>query len=288
MKIAVALRSGPNQTNVRSECIISALKAEGHDVRIMDRAEVVKGADLLIQTGFAPSNALVSQIDQRMPYIIMEAPFWRDYYDVHGASSWGYNGLAGGAWAPSPPDEARPKPELQPIKAGTGPTIIIGQKPTDHSLRGSNHVEWIRNVRAEIPEADFRPHPLMVSPDSLEPIDEVLKRYVRVVTFTSTVGCEALVAGCQVRADHPTSLAYGVDRERRCGWHHSLSWRQSTHDRFGELIPYILSGYEEARDRADRGLVEIPRAKVNGSAVCDAYYSAIGISGNPQAQGVTR
>jgi hypothetical protein len=276
MKIAVALRSGPNQTNVRSECIIPALIAAGHDVEIVDRAEVVKGADLLIQTGFAGSNALRSQIDARMPYIIMEAPFWRDYYDVHASSSWGYNGLAGGAWAPSPPDEDRPKPELKPMKAGTGPTIIIGQKPTDHSLRGSNHVKWITDVRAEIPEADFRPHPLMVSQGSLEPISEVLRRYVKVVTYTSTVGCEALVEGCQVRADHRTNLAYGVGPGHRGEWHHGLSWRQSTHDSFGALVPYILSGYEEARDRANRGLVEHPREKVRDTAQEQAYYKLLG------------
>ena len=161
MKIAVALRDGPNLTNPRSECLIGPLEAEGHEVKRIGRGEVVKGADLLIQTGFAGSRALKSMIDQRLPYIIMEAPFWRDYYDVHASSSWGYNGLAGGAWAPSPPDEERPKPELKPMKAGTGPTIIIGQKPTDHSLRGSDHVKWILDVRSEVPEADFRPHPLM-------------------------------------------------------------------------------------------------------------------------------
>ena len=275
MRIAVALRSGPNQTNVRSECIIPALEAAGHDVVIMDRAEVVKGADLLVQTGFAASNALRSTIDQRLPYIIMEAPFWRDYYDVHGASSWGYNGLAGGAWAPSPPDEARPKPELKPVKAGTGPTIIIGQKPTDHSLRGTDHVEWIRNIRAEIPEADFRPHPLMVSPGTLEPIDKVLRRYTQVVTYTSTVGCEALVAGCHVRADHPANLAYGIGEDARGGWHHGLSWRQSTHDSFGELVPFILSGYSEARERAEQGLVEHPREKVRNTAQEQAYYKLL-------------
>ena len=276
MKIAVALRDGPNLTNPRSECLIGPLEAEGHEVKRIGRGEVVKGADLLIQTGFAPSTALRSTLDQRLPYIIMEAPFWRDYYDVHASSSWGYNGLAGGAWAPLPPDEERPKPELKPMKAGTGPTIIIGQKPTDHSLRGSNHVEWILNTRAEIPSADFRPHPLMVPPGTLDPISTVFERYGTFVTYTSTVGCEALVEGCQVRADHRCNLAFGVRESDRGAWHHALSWRQSTHDSFGGLVPYILEGYAEARERAAVGLVEIPREKVRNDAIEQAYYKLVG------------
>lgn len=275
MRIAVALRSGPNQTNVRSECIIPALEDAGHKVVIIERGEVDKGADLLIQTGFAGSNALREQIDSWRPYIVMEAPFWRDYYDVHEASSWGYNGLAGGAWVPEAPDEERHRPPLEPMKSGTGPTIIIGQKPTDHSLRGDNHVEWIRSVKAEIPSADFRPHPLMVPHGSLEPISEVLKRYRTVVTYTSTVGCEALVQGCEVRADHRCNLAYGVDPEWRDEWHRGLSWRQSTHDTFGELVPYMLSGYDEARERAQVGVFEHPREKIRDLAQEMAYYELI-------------
>ena len=275
MKIVVALRDGPNQTNVRSECILESLEAEGHTVKRIARSEIVKGADLLIQTGFAGSNALRSQIDQRMPYLIMEAPFWRDYYDVHDSSSWGYNGLAGGAWAPLPPDEERPKPVLQPMKAGTGPTILIGQKPTDHSLRGSDHVGWITQVRAEVPDATFRPHPLMVPPGTLEPLETVLERTHKVITYTSTVGCEALVAGCEVRADHPYNLAYGITGDGRAEWHHTLSWRQSTHDNFGELTRHILWGYPEARARANEDLVEHPREKVRSKQQEQGYYKLI-------------
>lgn len=275
MRITVALRSGPNLTNPRSECLIPALEEAGHTVTVIERGEVVKGADLFIQTGFAASNALRSQIDQRLPYLIMEAPFWRDYYDVHASSSWGYNGLAGGAFAPSPPDEERPKPELKPMKAGTGPTIIIGQKPTDHSLRGSDHVQWIIDTRNQIPEAAFRPHPLMVPPDTLEPIEAIFERYDRVVTYTSTVGCEALVAGCKVRADHRYNLAWGVGEGCRESWHHDLSWRQSTHDRMSEIVPHILSGYDEARERAATGLIEYPRNKVRNTAIDAAYRGLI-------------
>ena len=254
MRIVAGLRSGPNLTNVRTEALIGPLEEAGHQVEKVGRNEVVKGADLYVQTGFARSAALMSQIDAGLPYIIMEAPFWRDFYYVHGVSSWGYNGLAGGAWVPDPPDKERDKPDLLPVKTGTGPTIVIGQKPTDHSLRGSDHVKWLMDVRSELPEADFRPHPLMVPPGTLEDISTVLERYHKVVCYTSTVGADALLAGCEVRADHPACIARGVtDREQ---WLHDL-------------------GYDEARERARLGGMEIPRPKVDGKSVEKAYYAIL-------------
>ncbi|MHC4335364.1 MAG: hypothetical protein ACYSUV_16680 [Planctomycetota bacterium] len=115
----------------------------------------------------------------------------------------------------------------------------------------------------------------MVPPGSLEPIETVLDRYVSVVTYTSTVGCEALVAGCQVRADHGANLTCGVTDEYRDEWHHTLSWRQSTHDTFGELVPYILSGYDDARQRARLGVVEHPRERIRDKRQEEEYYKII-------------
>lgn len=273
MRIVAALRDGPNLTNVRTEALVEALKSHGHEVELIGRNEIVKGADLLIQTGFAASNALRSQIDANMPYIVMEAPFWRYFYDQRNASSWGYNGLAGGAYTPQSPSEEREKPPLLPLRVDLEGTIIVGQKPTDHSLRGDNHVSWIKERLAEFPDAEFRPHPLMVTPGSLEPVERLFGRYGHWITYTSTVGCEALVAGCRVRADHPSSLAYNVqDREV---WHHDLSWRQARHGEFGPLIPYILSGYEEARALSEAGRVERPREKVTGQQVQLDYYAIL-------------
>lgn len=272
MKITVHLREGPNKTNMRSECIIPGLEAAGHKVKVMGRGDYEKDSDLVIQTGFGASRALQEQIEANKPYLIMEAPFWRDFYPVHTCSSWNYNGLAGGAYAPEPPEEPRPAPELLPMVEDVSRTLIIGQKPTDHSLRGTDHVQWILDKKKEYPEADFRPHPLMVPAGTLAPFRDVLMAYDQIITFTSTSASEALVAGRQVQADHPGNLAYGVtDREK---WHHATSWRHAPHSEMHELVPHILSGYEEARARAEQGLFEIPRGRVDGQAVCQRYYNA--------------
>jgi len=269
MKVVSGLRVGDNKTNMRSEALTRALSGAGHTLNTIGREEHVRaGTDLYVQTGFAASGALLSAIDQGIPYIIMEAPVFRSF-DLNTHSSWGYNGLQGGAWRPTPPEGERPKPELK--DPHDGPTLIIGQKPTDHSLRGSDHVEWIRRVRTEIPEADFRPHPLMVLEGTLEPIEEVLERYGRVITYSSTVGVDSVVAGCETRADCRQSLVHLLEGGNRDSFTHALSWMQAAHRSYKELWPYIESGYEEARDRAQRGLVEIPRGKYDGRAVTERY-----------------
>lgn len=268
MKVVVGLREGPNKTNMRSEALIQGLKRANQGVKRQGREQSVKEADLYVQTGFAPSTGLKSAIELQIPYIIMEAPVFRDF-GLDDYSSWGYNGLMGGAWRPQAPETAREKPTLQ--ERHGGPQLIIGQKPTDHSLRGSDHVEWIRAKREALPEADFRPHPLMVPPGTLEPIHEVLKDYGEVYTYSSTVGVDALIAGCEVHAESDGSLlrAYTGSREE---FIHELSWWQAHHTSYGALIDYILSGYDEARERAKQGLMEHPREKIDGAAACRRYY----------------
>ena len=272
MKVVVGLRPLPNKTNMRSEALATALESAGHKVVRQERGEQVKG-DLYIQTGFARSTALVSAIESQTPYIIMEASPFRDW-DINEYSSWGYNGLQGGAWKPPAPEGERPKPELQPMH--DGPQLIIGQKPTDHSLRGSDHVDWICRKRLALPEADFRPHPLMVLEGTQEPISVALQRYGEVFTYSSTAGVGAVVAGCKTHADSEQSLLRHF-RGDRAEFLHTLSWHQASHDTYNELVPYIIGGYEEARDRIEAGLCEIPRERVDGAAICKQYYSRVAV-----------
>jgi hypothetical protein len=255
---------------MRSESLAEAFEAHGIPTVRVGRDMTVTDSELVVQTGFGPSVALRDAIERRIPYIVMEAPFWR-HIDVFKTSSWGYNGLAGGAWRPTPPDEPRDHPPLQPMKT-EGKTLIIGQKPTDHSLRGADHVEWILRKQQEYPEAVFRPHPLMVAHDALPPIAQELSETYRCITYTSTVGAEALIAGAVSEPEHPGSCAYGV--EDREAWIHGLSWGQAKHTEMLQVVPYILSGYEEALERAKSGLVESPREKVDGASICQRYYRA--------------
>ena len=268
------LRGGENITDLRCLALASGLE-DLSNVRLsyLARGDAAEGADLVIQTGFGRSTALLSAIEQEIPYIIMEAPYWR-HIDCMKYSSWGWNGLAGGAWRPKPTDEPRPHPELQPWK-NEGNTIIFGQKPTDHSLRGTDHVQWILDKMEEYPDAEFRPHPLMVPTHLHTPLKPVLDRCLRAITFNSTVGAEALIAGCYSHPEDEGSTAWKVNNRHL--WLHELSYGQYSHKELEnpKTASLILSGYEEAESRAKGGLQEIPRLRVDGRAVCARYYSCI-------------
>ena len=272
MKVVAGLRVGANKTNMRSEALTWALRDAGHSTDTIGRdTPLPPHTDLYVQSGFAPSVSLQSAIDQRVPYIIMEAPVFRSF-DLEHYSSWGYNGLMGGAWRPTAPEAPRERPELQPMHEG--PQLIIGQKPTDHSLRGHDHVDWILNKRVLLPEADFRPHPLMVLEGTLEPIEVVLQRYGEVYTYSSTVGVDAIIAGCKAYADSEHSLlqCYTGCRDTYTA---QLSWFQAHHNKYNELTEYILSGYDEARARMQSGEYEEPRGKIDGRAIQERYHKQI-------------
>jgi hypothetical protein len=273
MRVAIHLKPHKTTVNERSACLGRLLEARGHKVTWTTRDFVVP-TDLTIQTCFAPSVALKSAIEHQIPFLVMEAPYFRTFYDKNHSAAWGYNGLAGGSWRPDPPIEARPKPELQPMR-DEGKTLIIGQKPTDISLRGSDHIQWLLDRFDEFPEADFRPHPLMIYPRETFPsIEEALVGYKQVITYNSTVGVDATIAGCEVRVDGPCSLApkAGVSREE---WIHDLSWSMADYTDFEALVDNILSGYEEARERMRSGLHELAQVKPNGRAIQEQYHKSI-------------
>lgn len=266
MKVAVHLRGGPNLTNIRSEVIADGLYECGHHVKYLPRGEASKDADLVVQTGFSNTTAFKGAIDRGVPYLVMEAPPFRTMHPWETHSSWGYNGLAGGAYRPEAPHEDRAHPQQQERKE-EGKTLIIGQKPTDHSLRGSDHISWLVAKLEEYPDAELRHHPLMVRAQSS--IEEALEDVSKVITYTSTVAVDGRFAGCEVVI------------EGRGSWGelstHDLSWCSFANDEYRSegVARHILSGYEEARHRAEQGLVEIPRGKQDGRAICEQYHQRV-------------
>lgn len=273
MKVAVALRGGENRTNMRSLALANGLRSAGVKVGKISRSDRSDGYDLIIQTGFSSSVALTTAIERRCPYIIAEAPCFRDLYSLDRASNFTYNGLAGGGWRPPAPKEERLKPELLPLKTEGG-ILIIGQKPTDHSLRGSDHVQWLQDRMEEYPEARVRQHPLMVSDATNATLESDLATCLQVITYTSTVAIDGLAAGCKIKTKRGSEAHGYTDRERLF---HELSWSTFTHEELstGDVGRHILGGFETARERAELGLQEIPRPRVNGPAICKRYYDLL-------------
>ncbi|MEE8114384.1 MAG: hypothetical protein V3T23_08505 [Nitrososphaerales archaeon] len=273
MEISVALRGGENKTDWRVLAIAKGLSYLPHTVTLIGRARpIAYNTDLLVHTGFGGSTALLSAIESRTPYLIMEGPIFRDMYDMDTTSNFTYNGLQQGGTRPEAPLESRPHPLIHP-EHFEGPTLILAQKTTDHSLRGSDHVKWLKEQLDVYPEAQLRHHPIMVPPEYNIPISDALVDVGRTVAFTSTASVDSLLAGCETICGHPANEAYGcTDREE---WVHKLSWSTFTHAELAtsDITAWILTGFEEARRNAFEGRQEIPRARVDGGTSMGAYYS---------------
>lgn len=265
MHVTVALRGGENRTDRHALALMEGLeRLPNIKVRVIARGEKLPScADMFVQVGFAKTTPLIASIIEGIPYLILEEPSFRGFYE--NAATFTYNGLQAGGTRPRVPDRPRPHPDLLSITPNTnGKTLILGQKPNDHSLRGSDHIQWIKDKMKEYPDAGFRPHPLMVPKESLDPLSDVLSDCGRTISYTSTAAVDSLFAGCRTICEHPASEAYEVkDRQE---WAHRLSWYNLRHAELAQpqFALWVLEGYPEAKENAQNGIQEHPRDKLTG------------------------
>lgn len=111
----------------------------------------------------------------------------------------------------------------KPWKPGGEYVLVIGQLPRDVQVQDTDHRGWCREVvkhyeKKGVP-VRFRPHPMVTNPaeygvpdrliDRL-PLAESLARARCAVTWNSTAGTDAALAGVPVVAMDPGSFAYPV------------------------------------------------------------------------------
>lgn len=254
MKIVAYYRANKSKTNDRVYQFGRALEAQ-----YSCREDPVK-CDLAIQAGFQISPAMQDAMDNGTPIIILENPAWGKQDGIY---TWAYNGLNGLGWVPPAPEAPRFKPLLKPWRNWEdGEITVFGQVENDKALRGADIYRWIDDCRKILPSAHFREHPVMLDQrDIQEPFDDCMARTTLAVTYTSTVGSEAVIQGIPTIACHRGSLAYEVASHglsdapvtpNREGWLHKLSYRHIGNS-YDLPVDYILSGYDEARDMALRG-----------------------------------
>ena len=248
MKIVGYLR-GNNQSDRKVRYFGDACNAS-YELRTNPRE-----CDLAIHWGFKPSDALTFTIENNIPFIILENPVWGDRYSTF---TWAYNGLNGLGTTPSAEGlPSRYKPDMKPWK-DHGEITIFGQVPGDRALYGLDINEWVDSVAGVLPGSHIRRHPCMVDQNHVkqEPLAECLARTGLAVTYSSTVGAEAVIQGIPTISMHEGSLAYPVSTHslsdaprpfNRDKWLHELSYR---HISIGEDVPvdYILGGYDDIRE----------------------------------------
>jgi len=218
--------------------------------------------DLAVQAGFQISPAIADAMERQIPFIILENPVWGK---ADGTYTWAYNGLNGlGFTGPTVGLPHRECPDLLPWREwSSGETTVFGQVEHDKALRGADIYEWVERVQEVLPYSVFREHPVMVDTrfDDVEPFADVMARTSLAVTYSSTVGAEAVIAGIPTISMCEGSMAYAVSTHTlsdtpitpdRSEWLQSLAWRH-----IGDTSPiptqYILGAYDEAKARAEQG-----------------------------------
>lgn len=269
MKINVfgGLRDNASRTNNRVTALIEGLEG----TPIWRHSALPARADLYVQAGFQNSPALSSAMDRGIPFIVLENGFAdtivarRSEY-----TSVGYNGLGGLAYRPDPP-QVEVHNDFIPLQpwneSDEGKIYIYGQMENDRALRGIDIDAWIADMvelySVEWPEREIvvRPHPLMLDdPTSLLPLASTFDDTWLSVSWTSTAGIEAVIAGVGHGAMHPGSMVWDIEPgDDRAEWAWQLSWAQYRMEKLGTIgRDFLIAGYDEARSRAKDGLYDDP------------------------------
>ena len=236
------------------------------------RTEVVPDdATLFLQWGFKKTNALVSAILAKIPYVIIDLGYFDDTrYERFSVSINGLHGMG------MPVDGVldlppRPHPKIEDWKEGGRMVQIIGQMPGDAALRGENIEVWMHHASLQATEAfgkpaRKRPHPKMINPwePSLPALESTFEETYVMVTYTSTVAVQSVLAGVPTVAMHPASSAFAVCSARmkretptgREAWVHTLSHGEysMTDERdLDNAAVYIAKAYPQATREAALG-----------------------------------
>ena len=188
-----------------------------HNVEIVDRV-----ADLTVIWSFHDAHKAPGD------YLLLEC----GYIDRFEYSSFGLNGLNGVADFNTenvPFDRAKQWEHLLKPEHGGDYTLIVGQCPGDASIYGLDVVKWAETVAKTIDGPVFyRPHPKQPTTPDIPTLSGGLEAALngagRVITYTSNVGVDARLNGCNVEAHHPGSMIYNkVDRR---GWLRKLAYCQ--------------------------------------------------------------
>ena len=184
------------------------------------------GADLSIMWGIKWPTVLAACHEERKPYLVMEKGSLGDQEEE---VTLGYNGFKQrGDFCNDTVSDDRWRARFSNLlrtwrEPNSGPIIVASQVETDSSVMGIHMGSWAQGVVAKVrsvlneQQIVFRPHPLSASDRCPEratvstlSLAHDLARASVVVTFNSTVGVDAILAGVPTIALDEGSMAWPV------------------------------------------------------------------------------
>lgn len=143
------------------------------------------------------------------------------------------------------------------VRGPDAPIMICGQVPWDANVQDSEHLKWCLDLMMFYSECKlnlmFRPHPRMkainygvAKPVHDGPLEDALAKARIMVTFNSTVGTDAVIAGVPTIAMDEGSFAYDV------AGHDSLTMNPSMlcfdRNQWAANLAYCVWNLEELRN----------------------------------------
>lgn len=231
------------------------LFAEGlarHGIKAEFRTSgMYRRCDLAVFWAHKNVQVIHAQRSAGLDYLVMERGYFGDRFAM---TSLGYNGLNGHAQfhnANMPSDRwRRYGVELKPWKTDGDIIVLMGQVPTDASLRNcDNYKSWVVNSAYQAQRlygkrVYFRGHPHPAAsnfrpdlPTLTGTLEEALSDAAAVITWNSNSGVDAVLAGVPLIACDRGSMAYTMAAQKigdplvrpdRSQWVNDLAYTQWT------------------------------------------------------------
>lgn len=232
------------------QALKSGLERHGWQAEFVPANEPRPG-DLVSIWGFKQPGVIEAARKAGTPVLVMERGHVQPRMIY---TSMGFDGLAGRGRYPAIEDggvrwQNHFGKLMQPWSQDGRVALVCGQVKGDAALYGVNFEKWAQEVTDALLRQGawvvYRPHPLMLRHDqrwcpqgaefSTHPLETDLARAAVCVTFNSTSGVEAALAGVpviacdegsMVRAVAVHDIAQPVIRPDRSAWAHRLAWCQ--------------------------------------------------------------
>lgn len=267
--VVVHVHKAMNHHSKWGKAFAAGVRAHGGKARIVEKYNPID-CELAVFWGHhaAKDRIKENQRSRGLHYLVMERGYFVDRFEY---TSLGYDGLNGEADflnVNSPPDRWEPHCHLMKPWVPSGEAVLlIGQVKGDNSC---NHVDldsWYKEIVEDVKgrglPIKFRPHPQTRAPTSpptahmqIGELEACLDMAALVITLSSTVGVDSLLAGRPTVAMDPISMAYGVaartiqegldmteapDREQ---WARDLAYAQWTKEEIasGEAWEHLREG----------------------------------------------